>query len=181
MFMKEEFTTKEEILEALHWVMEEDVYYTPSGIDEEKIADNILKSLGDVQVKNPVLSYSWYLLFESLYIEPMYVYFLSDNEYRLPLWIYHNGGASLKTSLREHDLVVWYDSLKHSDTLDTQGEFGEFALWLNNYLSTHLRSDFLCEMKDEVLLNPDWKNVLGSNSKWNIFYEPEDWMYHAIL
>lgn len=183
-WVKEELTTREEISEALDWIKSSCYYIPPYDADDEKIITDIFEKRNHKQMNNPCISYTWYLIIEALFIEPHWDDFIRGNEDNLPLWIYHNS-HNIRIQFDDYDTARWYWRLIESDELNLLGEFGEFVSWLKKYLS-RIRWYFsdealLDEIIEEVLICPDWEEIIGDSQEWNHRYTLEDWIYHDVV
>ncbi len=168
-------------------------------LDYDKIINKYLAAKDNKNMKNPLMNYTCYLVFESVVLEYEYRHSwdrLGEGPH-LPLWVIHNCSQSMNEVNKSHYFGVgddFYNSYKNnSDNLDFYGEFGEFAIFVEELLKKVVfwRDDEIWgpqqvqEYKD-FIINPDWEDVLkklpeDEQQKWNTFYEPEDWIYHGVV
>lgn len=182
-WMKEEIEEKEKLFDVVRYVFS--MFHISSSVEGiGDVVDNISVSLPQ-QVDNPVISYTWYLLFEELFLQGIVEDMLFHGGVSVPLWIYKYGSKKFKKIFEVGENGEKYYSMLLSDSsvLDAEGEFGEFVRFIQDFkpnFQLQSEKDFFEEMKG-VIINPDWRGVLGDSSVWNRRYDVDDWLNHAVL
>ena len=189
-WFKEEITNRQELYDTIKYVF--DKYYYNTARDKiNNVTNNIMDTLHNrqkmLQLQNPVVSYTFYLIFEELFLQDIFEEMIYHRGETVPIWIYKYGGVNVEQTLSVAENGAKYYSmiLKDSPISCGMGEFEEFAEFIKKYQP---KRDFVFEYEKEffesmklAIINPDWKEELGNDSMWNKMYDADDWLSHNVL
>ena len=185
-WFKEEFKNKEEIKSAIDFM--ELYFFNIDSQEKKEIIDNIYESLlNNPEKNNPLISLSWYLVFESVVLIPILPKITDNSKFKLPLWCYNNRSRNMNLAFEPYSREYYESYCVDSDILDKYGTIGEFELFLEKF-SVNIEKYYpgvvseygvWNDIKNNIL-NPSWEKD-KYHKKHNQFFDSDDWQYHEVF